>query len=547
MAVWGRLHDVVMPSHERLSVTGVWLRECEAHHNDACAPVRGSFVPKRLIDVGSSTNPHARLVECENLPARSLRYITLSHCWGSVQPLRTLRENEPLYRQAIPQSKIPQSFLDAMKAARALNIQYLWIDSLCIVQDDLAEWESEAARMKDIYSGAVLTIAAADAADSTEGFLQCKSLGRATSRSVTSHPPPVLFTAGSTGKAESKVVRVENGDTREDPWVSVLHSRGWTLQEIVLSRRVAIYTTSEVHWQCMLHHRTPYGVRFPVQASNHSHSPFRMPRLSLGLSPASQHNIWRTWASNFSGRSLTFATDKLPALAGITQYYQDFTGYAPVVGMWDRSLAGDLLWIRLRKAETDDDGESRWNVCEFPSWSWLRCRTVRFDWFNSRFFRTKTPDIVKDHVTCVAWSVVWQETPLTSMLRSAYIVLAGPIQEIHLSAAREGACYDPPYFDANGEQLSPSDGRPVPWRCAAQFDIPRDSKPCIYTCLLMRSRKTSDRSDVNNHHLKETFLILEPIQEGAVAPLVYRRIGLGCFFFDVSLFDAAVPSLIHLV
>lgn len=176
----------------------------------------------------------------------------------------------------------------------------------------------------------------------------------------------------------------------------------------------------------MVHNRTPYGVRFPAQAPDHPHSHYRMPRLSLGLSPASQQKIWRTWASNFSQRSLTFATDKLPALAGITQYYQDVTGCAPVVGMWDRSLLGDLLWIRLRTADTDDDGESRWNVCEFPSWSWLRCHNVRFDWFNSWFFIKKTPDIVNDHVALVACSVVWRGTPLTSVLRSAYICSRGP-------------------------------------------------------------------------------------------------------------------------
>lgn len=123
------------------------------------------------------------------------------------------------------------------------------------------------------------------------------------------------------------------------------------------------------------------------------------------------------------------------------------------------------------------------------------------------------------------------------------------MQEIHLSAAPAGACYDPPYFDVNDEQLSPSERRPVPWLCAAQFDVPCDTKPGTYTCLLLRSRKRGASNPGNDeaHFLQETFLILEPIQEGAVAPLVYRRIGLGCFFFDVSLFDAAVPSLIHLV
>jgi hypothetical protein len=81
----------------------------------------------------------------------------------------TTKENESPHAQEIPYQLLPQTLQDAITLTRQLGIQYIWIDALCIVQDDHAEWEVESSKMRDIYSGSSLTIAASDAADASEG------------------------------------------------------------------------------------------------------------------------------------------------------------------------------------------------------------------------------------------------------------------------------------------------------------------------------------------------------------------------------------------
>jgi hypothetical protein len=112
----------------------------------------------------------------EDLQDQNVRYATLSYCWGNAN-IRTTRENEKLHKQEIPYKSIPPTLRDAMTLTREPNIQFLWIDALCIVQDDHAEWETEASRMQDFYSGSSITIAATDAADSSAGFLPHKPSG----------------------------------------------------------------------------------------------------------------------------------------------------------------------------------------------------------------------------------------------------------------------------------------------------------------------------------------------------------------------------------
>ncbi|KXX73242.1 hypothetical protein MMYC01_210028 [Madurella mycetomatis] len=133
-------------------------------------------LPKRLIDVGPKDGSRPpRLVLTQDLVEKdknALRYATLSHCWGGMVPLRTIKATEAAFRYEIPLNAVPATFLDAGYICRNLGVSYLWIDAVCIVQDDQAEWEEEAAKMGDIYSGSVLTIAASHAPNSHGGQVE---------------------------------------------------------------------------------------------------------------------------------------------------------------------------------------------------------------------------------------------------------------------------------------------------------------------------------------------------------------------------------------
>ncbi|KAK4222675.1 heterokaryon incompatibility protein-domain-containing protein, partial [Podospora fimiseda] len=151
------------------SLAQSWLTECVESH-PLCKTVHEEHtLPTRIIDVGSDNeNIERRPVISNGITGK---YITLSHCWGNFVPLTTEISTMQKRISGISYSTLPKTFQDAVTIARLLQIKYLWINSLCIVQDDPQDWELEASKMAGVYSGALLTIIAADTRDARDGFL----------------------------------------------------------------------------------------------------------------------------------------------------------------------------------------------------------------------------------------------------------------------------------------------------------------------------------------------------------------------------------------
>lgn len=127
-------------------------------------------LPKRLLDLGPGlSNFSIRLFEPD---ADFIEpYMTLSHRWGRVQLTSTTKSNKMERYEEIKLEELPKTFLDAVKITRCLGVRFLWIDSLCIVQDDPEDWEVEASQMASIYEGSYLTIAATSSRDSRGGCI----------------------------------------------------------------------------------------------------------------------------------------------------------------------------------------------------------------------------------------------------------------------------------------------------------------------------------------------------------------------------------------
>lgn len=166
----GRTYPLRSLAEDRILCARTWLNTCESTHGSYCQPRKGNL-PKRFIDTRSGQP--LRLVpttsEVFQQLSGSVRYATLSYCWGVSTPLRTTKATEEDFGISIPENLLPRTFRHAIRFVRSLGIRYLWIDSLCIVQDDQAEWELEASRMGDFYAGSLVTIAASDAWDSDGG------------------------------------------------------------------------------------------------------------------------------------------------------------------------------------------------------------------------------------------------------------------------------------------------------------------------------------------------------------------------------------------
>jgi hypothetical protein len=241
-----------------------WLQTCEKHHRE-CNPL-SRFWPTRLLFVGHPDPTRLQLRElglAEKLEEKLNKfkenlinfaegetkfivmrdrggYIALSHCWGAPtaeekRQFCTTRENHKRRLKGFSIECLPKTFQDAIRVTRELGKHFLWIDSLCIIQDDIKDWGIEARRMEEIYSSAYCTIAASSARGWSEGFLN----ERSTSCIQVKHP-------SGTGIYVSD----DMDDFVSDVEKSSLGQRAWVLQERVLSRRTIHFASNHTYWEC---------------------------------------------------------------------------------------------------------------------------------------------------------------------------------------------------------------------------------------------------------------------------------------------------------
>lgn len=149
-------------------------------------------MPTRLLDIGIKDGVEPRLITASSV---TTEYATLSHCWGKARPLMTTSSNLSQHMRSVPLLSLPKTFQDAVAVTRELGIRYLWIDSLCIIQDSVEDWELECSRMAQIYQGSIVSICGPTALDSSTGFLNPRTCPE---------PDPYLWEYRNADGAESK-------------------------------------------------------------------------------------------------------------------------------------------------------------------------------------------------------------------------------------------------------------------------------------------------------------------------------------------------------
>jgi hypothetical protein len=190
-------------------------------------------MPTRLIEVGETV----RLIDSTSIEPS--RYVALSHCWGPLkdgEKFCTSKRNVDQLKRRINVEKLPRTFRDTVTIARGLGISYIWIDSLCIIQDDKNDWERESGRMERVFSDAYCTIGASSASSSLDGLITTRDR-----RECLKLPTRSLGTL---------YVCPSIDDFREHVELGELNRRGWVLQERALSRRSIYFTTTQVYWEC---------------------------------------------------------------------------------------------------------------------------------------------------------------------------------------------------------------------------------------------------------------------------------------------------------
>ncbi|KAH8695708.1 heterokaryon incompatibility protein-domain-containing protein [Phaeosphaeriaceae sp. PMI808] len=317
--------------------------------------------PKRLLDVGRATSP-IRLIDTQG---KVFQYVALSHCWGSAPQFTTTKSNWTKLTVNISFEGLPPLFQDAIIITRQLGLRYVWIDSLCIIQDSLRDWETESSKMGSIYQNSYITISATNSGD---GSARCLGERR----------KPVKIPYENTTRKELalRARRVldhhPNGNPNGGPArpIGPLSYRAWALQEHVLSTRILHYTATELLFEC----KTSYRCECSPERKAYPTTPSLIPKAAASKKRGAIWDAWQHIVEQYSGRDLTVPGDRLPAISGIASKIHKATHSEYIAGLWKGNLASDLLWTASPLASTKGNrlALETWRA---PSFSWASLDT----------------------------------------------------------------------------------------------------------------------------------------------------------------------------
>lgn len=337
-----------------------WLQNCVQNHPE-CSHPASEFVPTRLLKVWTSQG--RRLIQLIESDGSPVRYTALSYCWGGEQDVRTTRSTFSRHRTRINFQDLPQTIRDAVVVTEKLGLEYLWVDALCIIQDDEEDRAREIDLMGHVYEKAEVTIMASRAEAVQAGFLQnLLSYG---------HEKPDWVFKLHYRDLSGQLSPVVIAPTRFRTPVDYLSARAWAFQERLFSYRILEYSSTCVHWSCQSQRDCDrQGGKCSAAELEKGIEIFRgLPDHNSAVSIATWHNL----VDAFSQKSLTLARDRLPAIAGIAERFGVLSDVGYLAGIWKSSLPSGLLWIVDKyalRSYADRAYQPRSSTYLAPSWSW---------------------------------------------------------------------------------------------------------------------------------------------------------------------------------
>uniref|UniRef100_A0A0B7JTU5 Heterokaryon incompatibility domain-containing protein n=1 Tax=Bionectria ochroleuca TaxID=29856 RepID=A0A0B7JTU5_BIOOC len=338
------VQDPPLPSDncpEAFALVTKWLRTCRFHHR-RCLKTRSGLIideihgpklPTRVLDVSKRDEGVVSLIESNGLKGN---FCALSYCWGKgPQSVVTTRETIADHCAGIEIGLLPQTFKDAIQLTSEIGINYLWIDSLCIIQDDDGDWEKEAADMANVYQHAFLVIAADGASHSNGGCFVRRDV----------YPSGVelpFYDASGQICSSFWLSRQMEEDSDEYPESGPLQQRAWALQETYLARRSVHFMPGGMSWSCQC---MSLGERTWMHQDTFQYD-------------------WYDVLGNYSRCKLTYKKDRLSAIKGLARVFEEEKGVGYHMGILDVDIEEQLLWILEGFASPSD------TLDDVPSWSW---------------------------------------------------------------------------------------------------------------------------------------------------------------------------------
>jgi hypothetical protein len=375
-----------------------WIEICDSQH-PRCASHALSKLPTRVLDVGNRGNK--TLVKLYETEEDSGRYITLSHCWGNTQIVTTTKATLTQLKSEVQWSQLSRNFQDAITITRELGIRYIWIDSLCIIQDDRNDWKRESARMAEIYSNSYLNLAATGSADGGGGCF----LSRWTSSGKSRFPVKLheikrevggrtvaVFARRLLSDAHIHFTDLEPPSAEDILIAAPLLSRAWVMQERLLTARTVHFHSAELVWECKEGLLCECGAL--DDHNNASMRPGNRLKSACAEAFAGHKNpqelaaLWFELVTLYSRLKLTNESDRLPALSGLAKCFGDLSRGAYLGGLWESDLPKALLWQACpsiyggaRRAALQDG---------LPTWSWASVQLHDMDFSGFITYETAT-------------------------------------------------------------------------------------------------------------------------------------------------------------
>ncbi|KAK0615356.1 heterokaryon incompatibility protein-domain-containing protein [Bombardia bombarda] len=404
----GPANDVQYNLAGAITQTKAWIDICHTEHPRCAIAQRETPLPKRLVRISKSASPNTDNQSSKSPIKASLyeppsgsvgTYVSLSHCWGTKQIITLKSENLNQFKNEIPWPALSKTFQDALTFAWLMDIPFVWIDSLCIIQNSKADWETEAMKMAAYYSNAHFTIAATGSKDGAGGLFRPippeqsamhfdipttstqssnnnnnNTCRRISARIPLPHHLDMTYRTNDT----TATTTADNSMTHTFP----LLSRGWVYQERILSRRFLHFGPRELHWEC---HATtlcqcggmaaaldlnPFGkswaneqLNFALEEDTNTSGRQRQQKL---LRTDERALAWIRHVRNLTELDFTYLSDRLPALAGMATMMRAVGQQGRyLAGLWEEGL---VLWLAWRGGV----GSRRVDGLEgvVPSWSW---------------------------------------------------------------------------------------------------------------------------------------------------------------------------------
>jgi hypothetical protein len=415
--------------------------------------------PTRILDL-ETLNHESQLKLRDDLVGAPGRYACLSYCWGLAQLTMTLSGTIDDFKDGINLMSLPRTIQDAIFVTRKLKLRYLWVDALCILQDDEEDKARECSKMDQIYQQAYVTIAAARAENCHAGFSDRME-------SITDNLP-LLPISCPDGRRGSVFILPKMKDLFEDP----LLSRAWALQEILLSSRVLIWSKYQLFWLCTGHLRYeqdehyelagPYYIRTRIFSTPFSKKwdykpdeprltkmyqalagrpPITNGHFRFEFAPDFVHEemqaLWEQMMEEYSKRRLSVMSDKLSALAGLASRFREFIQDDYCAGHWRKWLLPHLLWRCV-----GEGGAVRLPCC--PSWSWLSVDgPICVENLDSSSIRSFQPQPVAKVIDCKT-SLRFETAPY-DQVTSGELKIRGYLSAVAFDVETQTFRYNHPY------------------------------------------------------------------------------------------------------